>query len=82
MKQLDNWGNPTYVRDDVGFLVVNFRHKVPKMLDPFIFPNQATQFFGERKWADRDGELCWQRRHAQEDMKNAQHMFSLLLAHK
>ena len=29
MKQFDNRGNPTYVRDEVGFMVVNFRHKVP-----------------------------------------------------
>jgi hypothetical protein len=46
MKQYDNRGNPTYVRDDAGFMVVNFRHKVPKVAEPFIFPSQATQFFG------------------------------------
>src|SRR6202048_3736459 len=45
LKREDNRGNPTYVRDDAGFMVVNSRHKVPKMLDPFIFPSQATQVF-------------------------------------
>jgi hypothetical protein len=29
MKQFDNRSNPTYVRDEAGFMVVNFRHKVP-----------------------------------------------------
>ena len=33
------------MRDDVSFMVVNTRHKVPKMSDPFIFPSQATQVF-------------------------------------
>jgi hypothetical protein len=34
LKRQDAQGNPTYSRDDAGFLVVNFRHK---MSDPFIF---------------------------------------------
>jgi hypothetical protein len=42
LKMKDTWGNPTYSRDDAGFLVVNFRHKMPQMLDPFIFSSQAT----------------------------------------
>jgi hypothetical protein len=29
MKMQDNRGNPTYTKDDVGFLIVNFRHKLP-----------------------------------------------------
>ena len=45
LKRVDNRGNPTYVRDDAGFMVVNFRHKLPKMSEPFIFPSQATQVF-------------------------------------
>ena len=45
LKREDNRGNPTYVRDEAGFMVVNSRHKVPKMSDPFIFPSQATQVF-------------------------------------
>jgi hypothetical protein len=45
MKRQDNRGNPTYVWDKEGFLVVNFRHKLPKTSDPFIFPSQATQVF-------------------------------------
>ena len=45
LKREDNRGNLTYVRDDAGFMVVNSRHKVPKMSEPFIFPSQATQVF-------------------------------------
>jgi hypothetical protein len=45
MKRRDNRDNPTYIKDDAGFLVVNFRHKLPKTSDPFIFPSQATQVF-------------------------------------
>ena len=55
MKQRDNWGNSTYVRDEVGFMVVNFRHKVLKMSDPFIFPSQATQVF----WSKEVGRPGW-----------------------
>ena len=39
MKKVDNQKNNTYIRDEVGFLVVNFCHKLPKMADPFIFPS-------------------------------------------
>jgi hypothetical protein len=42
MKRIDNRGNSTYTRDEAGFLVVNFRHKLPRMADPFIFPSQVT----------------------------------------
>ena len=45
MKTSDNRGRPTYIRDDAGFLIVNFRHKLPHMSDPFIFSSQATQVF-------------------------------------
>jgi len=55
MKQYDNRGNPTYARDDAGFIVVNFYHKVPKMLKPFIFPNQATQVF----WSEEVRKPGW-----------------------
>jgi hypothetical protein len=44
-KRDDNRGNATYVRDEAGFMVVNTRHKLPKMSEPFIFPSQATQVF-------------------------------------
>jgi hypothetical protein len=34
--------------------MVNFRHKLPRMAEPFIFPSQATQvFFSDA--ADRPG---------------------------
>ena len=45
VKTTDNRGNRTYVRDDAGFLIVNFRHKLPRMAEPFIFASQATQVF-------------------------------------
>ncbi len=41
----DNWRNPTYVRDDVIFLTMNFQHKLPFMFEPFIFPSQVTHVF-------------------------------------
>lgn len=45
MKKQDNRGNATYTRDEAGFLLVNFKHKMPRMSEPFIFPSQATQVF-------------------------------------
>jgi hypothetical protein len=45
VRRHDNRGNPTYIRDEAGFLFVNFRHKMPKLAEPFIFPSQATQVF-------------------------------------
>jgi hypothetical protein len=29
MKRVDNRGNNMYTQDEVGFLLVNFRHKLP-----------------------------------------------------
>jgi hypothetical protein len=45
MKRVENRGNNTYARDEAGFLLVNFRHKLPRMADPFIYPTQAIQVF-------------------------------------
>ena len=45
VKSHDNRGNATYVKDDVGFHLVNFRHKLPRMSEPFTFSSQATQVF-------------------------------------
>jgi hypothetical protein len=45
LKRVANRGNNTYTRDEAGFLVVNSRHKLPRMAEPFIFPSQATQVF-------------------------------------
>ena len=45
LKPYDNCGNATYIRDDAGFLVVNFRHKLRRLANPFIFPSHATQVF-------------------------------------
>ena len=41
----DNRGNNNYVRDEAGFLFVNFRQKMSRLAEPFIFPTQATQVF-------------------------------------
>lgn len=45
VKTRDNRGNPTYTKDEAGFLVVNFRHKLPHLAKLFIFLSQATQVF-------------------------------------
>jgi hypothetical protein len=42
MKPKDNWKTPTYVRDDVRFLTMNFQHNLPFMFEPLIFPSQVT----------------------------------------
>jgi hypothetical protein len=55
MKRFDNRGNPTYVRDAAGFLVVIFRHMLPSMSELFIFPSQATQVF----FSDDTGKASW-----------------------
>ena len=44
-KRTDNHNNNTYVRDADGFLVVNFKHNIPKSVDPYVFPSQCTQVF-------------------------------------
>jgi hypothetical protein len=50
IKRHDSRGNATYIRDEAGFLVVNFRHRLQRMSEPFIFPSQATQvFFSEAR---------------------------------
>lgn len=45
IKWEDNWGNLTYVWNDVGFLTINFCHKFPLLSKPLIFPCQAIQVF-------------------------------------
>lgn len=44
-KRTDSHNNPTYVRDGDGFLVVNFKHNLPKTVDPYVFPSQCTHVF-------------------------------------
>jgi len=36
---LDSWGNPTYKRDEVGFLMANFLHILTNGNDSFVFPH-------------------------------------------
>ena len=45
MKHEDNRENPKYTRDVANFFMVNFRHKLPHIAEPFIFPSQATLVF-------------------------------------
>lgn len=42
---LSRSGNVTYIRDENGFLTVDFRHDLPANEGPFIFPSQAVQVF-------------------------------------
>lgn len=44
-KRVDNRNRETYIRDEDGFLVVNFKHNLPKSIDPYVFPSQCTQVF-------------------------------------
>lgn len=55
VKRQDNRGNPTYTKDEYGFFVVNFRHTLPRLSEPFIFPSQATQVF----FSDVPGRAGW-----------------------
>ena len=75
MKQCNNRGNPTYVKNNVGFMVVNFRDKLLKMSEPFIFSSQATQIF----WSEQVAKLGWKvvlAKEAHKDMNKAQQMYS------
>ena len=44
-RRYDNQRKSTYVRDSIGFLVVNFRFNTSKSVDPFVFPSQCNQVF-------------------------------------
>jgi hypothetical protein len=55
MKRQDNQGNPTYTKDDAGFLIVNFHHKLPRVEEPFIFSSQAIKSF----FSDVEGRPGW-----------------------
>jgi hypothetical protein len=54
-KRSNNRGKPTYIRDDAGFLIVNVRHSLSRMSDPFIFAAQAIQLF----YSDDPQKLGW-----------------------
>jgi len=41
----DRWGNPTYKRDEDGFLLANFRNLKVEVSEPFVFPSQVQQVF-------------------------------------
>jgi len=41
----DRWGNPTYKRDEDGFLLANFRHLKANIDEPYVFPVQVQQVF-------------------------------------
>ena len=44
-KWADSRGNTTYIHDNAGFLLVNDRHSLPRMLNSFLFVVQAIQVF-------------------------------------
>jgi len=39
----DKWGNPTYKRDEDGFLLANFGTLKVEVTEPFVFPSQVQQ---------------------------------------
>jgi hypothetical protein len=39
----DRWGNPTYRRDEDGFLLENFCNLKVEIIEPFVFPSQVQQ---------------------------------------
>jgi len=41
----DRWGNPTYRRDEDGFLLANFHNFKAKVTEPFVFTSQVQQVF-------------------------------------
>jgi hypothetical protein len=41
----NNRGNPTYKRDNAGFLLAKFRHLLHELDEPFVFPSQIQQVF-------------------------------------
>ncbi len=51
IKSMDNWGNDTYVRNDVGF-VLSILNMLLVLQEPFIFPSQATLVFfsNDKQW--------------------------------
>jgi hypothetical protein len=55
IKRENNKGNPTYIRNDVAFLTINFCHNLPLSFEPFIFPCQATQMY----FSDDIEKLGW-----------------------
>jgi hypothetical protein len=62
IKWEDNRSNPTYVQNDVGFLIVKFHHKLPLLSEPFIFPFQATQVFIFMTLRSLVGKLFFERK--------------------
>ncbi len=42
IKFKDNRSNDTYIKDDAGFVAVNFKRKLLMLQEPFIFPSWAT----------------------------------------
>jgi hypothetical protein len=53
--RFDRWGNPTYRRDEDGFLLANFRNLKSEVTKPFVFPSQVQQVF----YADEPNTPWW-----------------------
>jgi hypothetical protein len=51
----DRWGNPTYKRDEDGFLLANFCNLKAKVTESFVFPSQVQQVF----YVDEPNTLWW-----------------------
>jgi hypothetical protein len=51
----DRWGNPTYRRDEDGFLLANFRNLKVEVTKPFVFPSQVQQVF----YGDEPSTTWW-----------------------
>ncbi len=51
----DKWGNPTYRRDEDGFLLANFHNLKVEVTKPFVFPSQVQQVFN----VDELNTLWW-----------------------
>jgi hypothetical protein len=62
MKKADSRGNNTYARNEAGFLLINFRHKLPRLAYPFIFPSHATQVFFSNEKRNQDERWFYDKR--------------------
>jgi hypothetical protein len=48
-------GNPTYKRNQAGFLVCNFRYMMAKDEEPFVFPTQVQRML----FMDEEQDPSW-----------------------
>jgi hypothetical protein len=65
MKRQDNQGNPTYTKDDIGFLIVNFCHKFPQMKNPSYSRARQLKLFFPMLKKDLVEKLYCKSKHSQ-----------------